>query len=440
MTVGNNILDTGGFITCYDSSGSLGSSGNYVGRLLTRSWNGADRLNAEPLPQVTTRHWSADTPSGKAVVVRKRYRPRSKALEPHPYSMTAVNAVSHKSAFTRFGDYGGNVGYYDIAPHRLFGGFPPHTPFPIWTANDDIKLINQLKEKSRGTEFNLGTFLGEGREALEMIGNSAIRIARSLSYLRRGNVFAAAQVLSESASVQTSWRALNRKLPRGYIIRRRAVDQLSSNWLELAWGWLPLVQDIRSGAEFLAHQLNVPFVSRVVARRTIKGPPPAGNGYKWGSKGASVQKQIVAYFSEPESIPKQLGLTDPLTVAWELAPLSALVDYVVPIGGWLEARGYTQGLTGKFVLTTTYRKDVGNLILGSTFERVPGYPAYYVGDDKGSYYRSTQMERTVTTTLDVPFPRVKPLEEVATFRHCVNALAVLAQVSQGKLKSIPRGG
>lgn len=440
MTTGNSILDTSYPVVWYDNGDYAGSTGNIVGRRLTRSWSGADAgIESLRLPQATTKHWSADLPDGRAAVVTKRYRPRSAALEPHSYTMVAVNASMRATSFSLIGDYGGTRTFTNITPHRMFGGFPPNITWPAWTANDDIKLINQLKGKTRGAEFNLGTFLGEGREALTMIGDAAIRIARSLSYVRVGNLVAAANVLSEAASVQTSWRARNRKFPPAFKVRRKAVDQVSSNWLELAWGWYPMVEDIRSAAEFLAHKLNVPFVQRVVARRTI-GYRLTGSGYSWGSRGVSVQKQIVAYFSEPESIPKQLGLLDPAVVAWELTPLSALMDYVIPIGGWLEARGFAQGLTGKFITTVTSRLEVENLILGKTFERIPGYPAHYVGNDLGVFYKSTQMDRSISTSLQIPLPRVKPLNEIASFRHCINALAVLSQVLQGKVSTIPRGG
>ena len=41
----------------------------------------------------------------------------------------------------------------------------------------------------------------------------------------------------------------------------------------------------------------------------------------------------------------QLGLTDPLGIAWELTRLSFVADWFVPIGAWLQARSADTGWT-----------------------------------------------------------------------------------------------
>jgi hypothetical protein len=41
--------------------------------------------------------------------------------------------------------------------------------------------------------------------------------------------------------------------------------------------------------------------------------------------------------------------------------------------------------------------------------------------------RNIVVTRTVSTSLDVPLPSWKPLSQVASWKHCANAVALLVQ-------------
>lgn len=412
---------------------------NAVGRYKYRSWSGtdtpSDRMLAIDLADGTAVRYTDHR--GKERYYRSSFRPakRARRLEEHPYSMVAFDEVLPSTTITLMGDYGGPRTYQGVNPFRLCGGyFTPIAPVggntsanPVWDANDEIKLINKLKVAVRGSDFNMGVFLGEGHETLRMISSAALTIAGSLRLLRKGDVLGATRLLLKHG------KPLYRGRVNTAVIRRGAVDQLSSNWLILVWGWMPLLEDIRAGAELLAHTLNVPFEQRIrVAGR--KRAALGGDLFEAAGRNER-RRQIIAILRERESIPKLTGLLDPLSVAWELTPFSMLVDYVVPIGSWLEARSFASGLDGKFVITEKRVLEIRDLKFGKTYERVAGYPSYYVGDPKGAYIRHTTLDRVVTTSLSVPKPKVKPLAKIFSVRHCLNALALLAQVAKGPLKS-----
>ena len=436
MTTGSETFDQTVPQAWYDS-GYYGGT-NPIGSWRTRSWSGQDSPPRERLDR--------DLADGVAVRYldrrgRERYfyssrRPpkRSRRLEDHPYTMSAHNEFHPSCNLALLGDYGGTRTFVGVTPFRLFGGYfaPGGGGFSgsssvQFTANDDINLINRLKTKVRGSDFNMGTFLGEGHETLAMIGDSALTIASSLRSLRKGDVYTATRTLLKNG------KSLYRGPLNRVNLRRGAVDQLTSNWLALSWGWMPRIQDMRSGAELLAHQLNVPFSRRVRVALVKRAPHVFTTATMAG--GWSRSKQIIAILSEPESIPKMLGLLDPEVVAWELTPFSMLADYVVPIGSWLEARAFASSLTGKFITTTKLSCVASDISFGKTYERVPGYPSYMEGDTKGAYIRYTNLDRSISTSLGVPKPVVKPLDKVFSVRHCINALALLAQVAKGPLKS-----
>ncbi|DAD49877.1 TPA_asm: maturation protein [ssRNA phage ESE005] len=438
MTTGSNTID-GTVATAWYDSGDYGGV-NPTGRWKTRSWSGGDspareRIARDLADGVAVRYLDR---RGKERYFYSSQRPpkRSRRLEEHAYSMSAHDEFHPSCNLTLVGDYGGTRTFTGVTPFRLYGGYSapigPNGGFAgssgvQFTANDDINLINRLKTRIRGSDFNMGVFLGEGHETLAMIGDAALTIASSLRSLRKGDVYTATRTLLKNGKPLYRGR-LNR-----VAVRRGAVDQLSNNLLALNWGWIPLLQDMRSGAELLAQILNVPFSMRsrvAIVKRSPHNFPTCEMAGGWIRS-----KQIIAILSEPESIPKMLGLTDPLSIAWELTPFSMLADYVVPIGSWLEARAFASGLTGKFITTSILRCDARDISFGKTYERVPGYPSHMEGDTKGAYLRYINLDRSVSTSLSVPKPVVKPLDKVFSVRHCINALALLAQVAKGPLKS-----
>lgn len=433
MTTGTRTTDetiSGPYFIDGSNNGTIKS-----GKLRTKTWSGIDGLPLTPEQKGPIRTYTTIDRRGKVVTRKFRERPlkRLKFKEPHPYTMSAYSYESGRGeAFVQTQFWNQHYTNWTFSADN-----PSLPPLPNWTANDDIKLINKLKERVRGSDFNLGIFLGEGHQVLQMIGDSAIRIARGIKLLKKGNVIGAVHEMSKSA--QQTAKIRSSIGPKGLWttnLRRNASQQLSNNWLELQYGWLPLLGDIHEGAILLAHQLNVPFRQRYRARVRLKGGVP--ESYIWGfAEGYSLyRKQIVAYISESESIPKLLGLLDPELILWELTPFSFVADWFAPFGDWLDARAFTSSLTGLFVTTTT-RVQVGKGIVGKSFDTglIHGYSTAAV---PGFAASQMSMTREISTSLMVPKPVVKPLSKVASWKHCANGLALLTQMSKTHLKSPPR--
>lgn len=453
MTVGSQVVDR-----TYVVQSTVGGSNQPTlqGRYVSKSWNGGDSAKLSSRVLGRKRTYTTVVPERQIVsrkgrilvqparVVRHSFREKSpKRIDfrnPNGYAMSGVDSVRTPYTFVLSSTIGGptfNTTYSNWNFDATYTGMLP--ALPDWTANDDINLILKLKEKVRGSDFNLSVFLGESHQTLRMIGDSAIRIARGIKLLKTGNVIGAVHEMSKSAQQTEVIRKSMRPSLWTANLRRNASNQMSSNWLELQYGWLPLLGDIDTGAKLLAHQLNVPFRQRVSAQTSLRREEvdvPGLGGMKWAECYALRRKRIIAYLSEPESIPKMTGLMNPELVAWELVPFSFVADWVAPLGDFLDARGFASGLSGTFV-TTQVDMQVVNGFKAGVKTNPPSIQTATILSEGAIRHTKVSMTRSVSSSLAVPMPVVKPLGKIASWKHCANGIALLAGLSRTALNNPP---
>lgn len=381
-----------------------------AGSYYSKTWSGTDYPATAPVYSEVFRYVFVRTkqprPKGLALTakvpdtykivkkLKKDKPPRRSLVVDHPYT------CSWSSFFDPLMKWGFSPASLTLSGtiHSCFGGVT--IPNSTWGSNDDIALLGKLREKVAGSSFNAGIFLGEGREACNMIGGAAIRIAKAWKFARSGRLDRAARALTDNGKL------------------RPMKKTTANNWLELQYGWLPLLQDAHDGAQFLAHQMSVPLEHRVRARYRRALFPKVGSCTCLVATGA-VAGQIIAKLREKDVIGLS-GLTDPASVLWEVMPYSFVIDWFIPIGNYLAARGLAQSLTGTFVKTVTLRYKLAS---------VTSFGSGYYGTSPSYHYEGGSVFRTVTTTLAVPLPESKGLEKAASWRHCANALALLTQIA-----------
>lgn len=306
MTTGSYTDDRLWYYNAYPSG--------YVGLYQWKTWNGADRPQVEPQPpQIEHVTVQGRDGSWRLKKVVRRSRPPKRARNPeNPYTCSWLYAsYPVLYGFTRYPDNSGQAGIQG-ASSTLCADIPAPQ---LWDSDDDYKLLNKLRTRLQGSDFNLGVFLAEGNQALEMIADNARRIGKAIEYTRRGNFLAAQRAL-----VNGSGRKLKSKK-----------DDAAGAWLEMAYGWKPLLSDTKAAAETLAHKLNVPMqqVYRVSRTRANNEPArlasdPSGTGDSGPAFAESyslTSKHIKAIVSEVDPY-KLIGLTDPASVAWEKMPWS----------------------------------------------------------------------------------------------------------------------
>lgn len=176
----------------------------------------------------------------------------------------------------------------------------------------------------------------QGLVSLGELGQSLRMIRRPAVILRQG-VTEMYEVLIKRT------RRIRNRSPR--IIRQLAAD----TWLEYAFGWRPLISDVREGAEALSHALHVrrqrQFVSYTQYGSKTQTAQDLSNG--GGSLWFDRFKQVQSYYIGVKFY-GVVGLPDPgdgfdqsrfgiswaevAPAAWELIPYSFLVDYFSNIG------------------------------------------------------------------------------------------------------------
>lgn len=372
----------------------------------TKTWSGANSpITPKPLRSSTPafrRLANVYTPRGKIEVEvaspiafpSKGIKSREERFLLNDYSCD-ISIITDKVFGFRFGNPPSGPTYTGTGMNTGYGNRATSNP---WTSNDDLALIGRLREEIAGSSFNLAVTTAESREAFSMITNAASRIYGAYRLMRKGNFQLAARKLTEGTS------------------RRKISDKsIASNWLELQYGWLPLLADAQSGAQYLAEYGLRRRSRRYSVRLSKSGSlgPAVGGANVVGTTVA--RGQLIAYIDEVNEA-SLIGLTDPLSVAWELIPYSFVVDWFLPIGDFLQARALSSAVTGGFVKTLTTREN------------------WKAGDCKLPKFTSSgivttgstvSVRRSVSSSIVVPLPSIVPISDAIGWKRAANAVSLL---------------
>lgn len=114
-----------------------------------------------------------------------------------------------------------------------------------------------------------------------------------------------------------------------------------------------------------------------------------------------------------------VGLTNPLEVAWELVPFSFVLDWALPIGEWLSVLDADLGWRFRSGSCTHFRKT------NVSCRRLYDNYAYVKGDWRGGT-KSVAMDRKVYH--DSPLPRFPSIKNPFSLGHVANGFALLAAI------------
>jgi hypothetical protein len=200
-----------------------------------------------------------------------------------------------------------------------------------------------------GIQSNLAQNLAQVSQLSSLIVGNSTAILKSLRQLKRGNIPGAMSALS-------SGRAKS-KMPG--MTPPSAKKSLASQWLQLQYGWKPLLHDIEGLLKILPN-LTSPggFVQRVTSHASASAEVtdstyPPGDSSTGGNPGKTnvLQRTSVKYvlryrLDDPAAqFIAQTGFSNPINLAWEVLPFSFVADWFLPIGSYLETLTAFQGLT-----------------------------------------------------------------------------------------------
>lgn len=423
MTTGTTIVDsrfavTAPYPSC--SGGSVPSTG-LIGHYKKKVWSGGNSptqqvVSPRPFIEVSYPYYDKE---GRVVRVHKRklYTPRQKR-SPSKFSQWNTYDVNVNLR----DDTRGSRQVYCESPTKRYLDVPtwssdkPQYAAPkqnaLWTSEEDLAMYGKLACRL-GTGFDLATFLGEGRESLRTITESSTRIYKAIRAARKGNWLKAWNSLRGTRTAK--------KVPHYVRIEPgKNRKNFADNWLQLQYGWMPLLNDIFDAAKHLAYTQNRDF-TREYRMRHMKGWAgeekfSPGSTQSFGGS-ASIK---VTWRARITAIDQAmiLGLSDPRATAWELVPFSFIVDWFIPLGNYLDALKMRNAISGTY-LYSWKRETV------TTVYRLSAPPP---SELENTYYNVTDIGagRRIGSALPKPqLPTVKTLADSFSLKRAANAVALI---------------
>lgn len=261
----------------------------------------------------------------------------------------------------------------------------------------DDDAVYKILSAAKQQKVNVGVTLGEAKDTVGMILDVARRGGRAIDSLN--NLGVGARERFKNA----------RLVLEGHPSVKKRIGKVASDVLAVQLGWKPLIYDSIGYAEELARlrQYN-PIRHKVVGSVSHRWDErTALPSYDWGLPAQRRERGIysrkyVLYFTEIQvlSTIAQLGLTNPLSWAWELTPLSFVVDWFINVGRFIDLLDSTVGLAYEKGCTTSFEKvKVEYKCVGS---------GTYAGGKSFGSFRGYKEHVDVRRTVLSGFPSVPP--------------------------------
>lgn len=198
----------------------------------------------------------------------------------------------------------------------------------------DFALL-KARAKMAGSEYNFGESLVEFGETVGLLNGTLSKLTRAFSSVLEGKFGKAASILGSSS------RDLSHL---GSIPRSK---RLANGYLELSFGWLPLISDLHSAVTAYSEGL----ISKG-DHLTKRSGSRQGNLSSMRSFDSPMEISGIASVSGTVSsngygaaVLNSLGLLNPALMAWNKLPFSFLIDWFVPISTVLGALTASAGLS-----------------------------------------------------------------------------------------------
>lgn len=306
----------------------------------------------------------------------------------------------------------GKVGGGDVAPFSQSS--VENSTYVFGTHDPKIadRALVKARLKMKDSDVNLGVAFAERNATARLLGDTASQIAKAVRQLRRGNFGEAARALG-----------VGRKRSNGRSLIER--------WLELQYGWKPLLQDVYGAADALSKRSGSDW--RVTAKATVRerinvSKDSVGISYAARCEATGWDSAFVRIDAYPNNdvllALSQLGITNPALVAWELVPFSFVLDWMLPVGEYLDSLDAMLGY-GESWSSISALKKVRWYTKGIPSNRYPSgsyvYTSYntFEGECEQLYLKRTAGR-------GVPLPTMPRFKDPRSLAHMANGLSLLA--------------
>lgn len=258
-----------------------------------------------------------------------RYVYRSKQAKPYDLPAAYVIRRGYTIAATRSAPFSQFSSLANVWASKGISGWGPDVGETFGYVMD--RAVNNLYDKFRdtiqGATAMAAVNVAERNQALSMIESRAKQLLRFCNALRKRDLHRAAGLLGLL------------KEPRG--VRGRAKD-FAGLFLEFHFGWEPLIADIHASVDILQGSIPDKYI-------TCRGKREVSRHYSRVDTGQRIETLDVVATSQASASCRvevvnpslheadQLGLVNPISVAWELVPFSFVVDWFVPVSSFLNS-------------------------------------------------------------------------------------------------------
>lgn len=221
-------------------------------------------------------------------------------------------------------------------------------------------IANKIREEIISSKGQLGNDLLELSKTKQMFADAGIGLWKAFRDIRRGRPF------------DSFIRELRREGYSSYAGRQ---------WLEFIYGWAPTISGAFDTAGILAKEFKVGSIVTGTIHARQKLSKTTSSSY--ASYEAFCRTHARGYYQYTIRDPalmliSQLGLTNPLAIAWEATPFSFVFDWFVGVGDYVNRMDFALGLSDIYwqyacyqrsqVIATYFRHPV----LALTFDTRPG--------------------------------------------------------------------
>lgn len=326
-------------------------------------------------------------------------------------------------SLTQVNDIFGNGNWVDttvttgILGPNAANGF---TPSSLIIENTMNKARVKCKLKLKNQETNLAQFYAERAQTARLLATTVSSIGKSYAALRHGDFRAAATALgiqppSSSGGYSKAWASNQSKA-------------IASGWLQLQYGWRPLISDAFGLVKHLKNTFDVTGnVIRVEGRgvytedRSILSID--GNMRSINRLTVKVEASVRLYYKRSNATLSELtafGITNPFYIAWELTKFSFVVDWLFQVGNFINQLDAGLGSTFIAGSETTYWKQVE-----SVSRNCNGPYSGYSLWKESSMSSNEWISCSRSPVISFPVPSFPVVKDPASIEHMLNALALL---------------
>jgi len=237
----------------------------------------------------------------------------------------AHNSVTKTTNYPPVYLLGRGFGTHLLLPYSIIPAIPPTL---------EAQVMDSLNKLVQQNGWALSQTMGELPETVALLLLVCRRLARSIYLFRKGFLKESLEAISED--VVGNLKTVSRKA------KPTPFRDGASLILEIQYGWKPLMNDIYELANAVENGFKQPISLPITVRKEqpFDLSETFSDGMKIFSrtgKGKYVAKAGIKAYVTNEALAQlgSHGLTNPAALAWELFPLSFVINWFIPIGNFL---------------------------------------------------------------------------------------------------------